>query len=176
MRICFLRLNRLLGGIGTWTPQDPDLEVIPGDQHPPAGALNVGPWTKAIHERIFVDMFRRPSILSVERASEAGPGGWLYRFHLPSTRKHNGKYVGATHACEMAFTFNAFADPDCKVFAFHDRKDPVAHKLAEQWSNTLIAFARTGDPNGAVHSHGGVYGPSQPGCRPPGGADPALCS
>lgn len=104
---------------------------------------------KTIHEKIFVDMFRRPSIHSVERSTQAGPGGWLYRFDLPSTRRYNGKYVGATHASEMAFTFNAFADPDCRVFAFHDRQDPVAHKLAEQWSNTLIAFARNGDPNWA---------------------------
>jgi para-nitrobenzyl esterase len=32
---------------------------------------------------------------------------------------------------------------------FHDKNDPGVQQLAEQWSNTVIAFARTGNPNGA---------------------------
>jgi len=104
---------------------------------------------KALYERIFTDLFRRPGISAALAATEAGPGGWLYRFDLPTTRLYNGKLTGATHACEMAFTFNAFADPECHVFAFHDRDDPVVKRLGDQWSRTLTAFARTGTPNGA---------------------------
>ncbi len=104
---------------------------------------------KALSEEISVDNFRRPSIKVTQASTEAGPGGWLYRFDLPTTREYGGKLTGATHACEMAFTYNAFADPDSHVFMIHDRNDPVAINLAQQWSGTLIAFARSGDPNGA---------------------------
>ncbi len=33
--------------------------------------------------------------------------------------------------------------------AFHDPNDPVVRDLAQRWSDTVIAFARTGDSNGA---------------------------
>ncbi len=112
---------------------------------------------KAIHERVFVDMFRRPSIAAASASTEAGPGGWLYRFDLPTTLPYNGKLTGATHACEMAFTFNAFADPDCGVFAFHDRNDPDVIRLADLWSGTLSRFVWSGDPNGAGLPHWPKY-------------------
>ncbi len=102
--------------------------------------------SRQIHERLYVDMFRRSSIRATESATDAGPGGWLYRFDLPATV--GGGFLQATHASEMAFTFNSFANPDSHAFAFHDRNDPTVRKLAEQWSNSLIAFARSGDPNG----------------------------
>lgn len=108
-----------------------------------------GDGPKAIHEKVFVDIFRRPCLRSAELSTKAGVGGWVYRFDLQSTKPHNGKMMGAPHACEMAFTFNAYADPDCNVFTFHDRDDPVVKDLAHQWSSTLIAFATHGDPNNA---------------------------
>jgi para-nitrobenzyl esterase len=57
--------------------------------------------------------------------------------------------TGATHAAEMAFTFNSFANPDSQAFTFHDRNEPEVRQLAELWSGTIIAMAKTGDPNGA---------------------------
>ena len=57
--------------------------------------------------------------------------------------------LGATHAAEIPFTFNIFAKPDYTGTTFHDRNDPVVKQLAEQWSNTVLTFARTGNPNGA---------------------------
>jgi para-nitrobenzyl esterase len=102
---------------------------------------------KVVCEELWTAVFRRPAVEAAEASTRAGPGGWLYRFDLPTTKEHDGKLTGATHACEMAFTFNAFADPDCHVFAFHDRDDAAVKALAAKWSNTVLAFAANGDPN-----------------------------
>jgi para-nitrobenzyl esterase len=108
---------------------------------------------KRLMEMISTDNFRRPAIEAAERATAAGPGGWLYRFDLATTQKYNGKLTDATHACEMAFTYNAYADPNCHVFAIHDPADNEVIRLAQQWSGTLTRFAWTGDPNGAGLPH-----------------------
>ncbi len=102
--------------------------------------------SRTIYEHIWNDMFRRATINNALAASEAGPGGWVYRFDLPSTLM--GGNLGATHASEIPFTFNNFASDTPAEIAFHDGKDPVVRDLAERWSNTVLAFARTGDPNG----------------------------
>ena len=114
-------------------------------RHPDANA-------KALHERIFGDMFLKAAMGSTERATTAGPGGWLYRFDLPTTEKLFGQEVGATHAAEIAFTFNRFNSDDPGPL-FHDPEDPVVRDLAQRWSDTIIAFARTGEPNGAGLPH-----------------------
>lgn len=86
---------------------------------------------------------------STERASAAGPGGWLYRFDLPSTVPFLGQQVGAAHAAEIPFTFNRFNSDDPGPLVFYDARDPVVRSLSQRWSDTVVAFARTGDPNGA---------------------------
>jgi para-nitrobenzyl esterase len=103
---------------------------------------------KVVVEELWTAIFRRAAVEAVEASTLAGPGGWLYRFDLPTTKEHNGKLTGATHACEMAFTFNAFADPDCRVFSYHDGEDEAVKALARRWSDTVLAFAAGGDPNG----------------------------
>ena len=100
---------------------------------------------KEIYETIWVDMFRRASINNAEAASAAGPGGWLYRFDLRSNLA--GGALGATHASEIAFTFNSYAAEEMQGIGFHDRRDPIVKQLAHDWSNTILAFAKTGDPN-----------------------------
>ena len=60
-----------------------------------------------------------------------------------------GDIFKATHACEIPFTFNTFADDSIQGLAFHDATDPVVRELALSWSNTVLAFAKTGNPNGA---------------------------
>ena len=100
---------------------------------------------KEIYETIWVDMFRRASINNAEAASAAGPGGWLYRFDLRSNLA--GGALGATHASEIAFTFNSYAAEEMQGIGFHDRRDPIVKKLAHDWSNTVLAFAKTGNPN-----------------------------
>ena len=101
---------------------------------------------KARYEFVWTDLLRRASINLAEAASASGPGGWLYRFDLPSIIGDGT--LGATHASEIAFTFNTFADPRAGGVVMHDRQDPVACALANKWSQTILNFARTGDPNG----------------------------
>lgn len=101
---------------------------------------------KELYEYVWNDLFRRASINLCEAATEAGPGGWLYRFDLP-TNIADGKQ-GATHASEIAFTFNTFADPEAGGVVMHDRSDADVRQLAICWSQTVLNFAKTGDPNG----------------------------
>jgi para-nitrobenzyl esterase len=64
----------------------------------------------------------------------------------------------------MAFTFNAFADPDCHVFAFYDRDDEAVKALAKDWSNTVLAFAASGDPNSGGLPEWPTYAPPDRAC------------
>ena len=119
----------------------PYLEALKA-QHPDADAM-------AIYEHIWSAMFLRSAMGSTERATAAGPGGWLYRFDLPTTVELFGKEVGATHGAEVAFTFNRFNSDDPGGLLLYDPEDPVVRRLSRRWSDTVIAFAKTGDPNGA---------------------------
>lgn len=102
---------------------------------------------KALYEQVWTESFRRSAIRACDAVVAGGATAWLYRFDLPSSTIGSG--VGAPHGCEVPFTFNDFARPENLASSFHDPNDPVVTKLAERWSNTILAFARTGDPNGA---------------------------
>ena len=102
-----------------------------------------------ILERIFDAMFLKSAIGSATQATLAGNGGWLYQFDYATTKPVFGQSVGATHAAEIPFTFNRFNSPDPGELIGYDNKDAVASELAQRWSDTLITFARTGNPNGA---------------------------
>ena len=65
--------------------------------------------------------------------------------------------VGATHGAELPFTFNRFNSDDPGP-VFYDPEDPLVRDLAQRWSDTIIAFARTGEPNGAGLPHWPRYG------------------
>ncbi|MFP5320535.1 MAG: carboxylesterase/lipase family protein [Acidimicrobiia bacterium] len=96
--------------------------------------------------KIWNDFFRRPAVESAAVATEHGAGGWLYRFELPSTAF--GGALGATHASEIAFTFDWLAgDGPLPGWTFHDRTDST-RSVAHAWSSAVARFARTGDPNG----------------------------
>jgi para-nitrobenzyl esterase len=101
-----------------------------------------------IFERIWVELLRRGGINAAVRASAAGPGGWVYRFDMPVQRGFS-ENMGATHGAEIPFTFNAFAGDAPDSAFFYDRNDPEVRQLALNWSNTILQFARTGNPNGA---------------------------
>lgn len=104
--------------------------------HPQADAveLDVLVWT---------DFFRRACVRATQAATEAGRGGWLYRFDLPSSAL--GGKLGATHGTDIPYIFNMIPGGA----GIPDGRDPAVRKVAQQWSNTILAFARTGDPNGA---------------------------
>ena len=95
------------------------------------------------YEQLWTDFFRRAAVEAAGAAAAHAPGGWLYRFDLPETVL--GGALGATHGSEIAFTFNTLG----RGISFHDPGDAGAAALAEAWSGTVLAFARTGDPNGA---------------------------
>jgi carboxylesterase type B len=59
--------------------------------------------------------------ISAVRASAAGPGGWLYRFDMPIQRGVD-KDLGATHAADVAFTFNNFAGDAPDSAFLYDKK------------------------------------------------------
>lgn len=92
-------------------------------------------------ERVWHDLFHWGAVRMAQAAD-----AWVYRFDLPSTAV--GGVLGATHAADIAFTFNDFEKPG-SVPNLYDVDDEVARELARQWSDTILAFARTGDPNGA---------------------------
>lgn len=104
---------------------------------------------EAVHTHLWTDLFRIPALGAAEAASGAGAGGWLYRFDLPATVMFVGEGLGATHAAEVPFTFNSYATGVKRAVELYDADDPAVKALAERWSNTVIAFAKTGDPNGA---------------------------
>ena len=106
-------------------------------------------------EHVWNDMFRRASITAAAAATAANDCGWLYRFDLPATIMDGS--LGATHAAEIAFTFNAFSRPDLPGIVMHDGNDPAVAELARKWSDTVLAFARTGNPNGGGLPEWPVY-------------------
>jgi para-nitrobenzyl esterase len=103
---------------------------------------------------------RRTAVETSEAATEHGNGGWLYRFDIPTTVL-DGR-LGATHACEIAFTFNWF-DSDDAALRMHEAT-PTNTAVARRWSDTLIQFARTGDPNRAGLPQWSPYSTAERAC------------
>ena len=104
------------------------------------------------HELVWNDMFRRTVLKAAELSTAAGPGGWLYRFDLPANLPRFKNY-GASHASEMAFTFNTIAKPSSHALTFHNPQDPVVRRVAEQWISRIIQFCKSGQSNGEAFEH-----------------------
>ena len=98
-------------------------------------------------ERIWNDRFRRFALKTAVAATTAGPGGWLYRFDLEIPDEIGGDWMKATHAAEIQFTFNNFASDAPANSYLYDKSNPVVVKLAQEWSQRILAFAKTGNPN-----------------------------
>ena len=108
------------------------------------------------HELVWNDMFRRTVLEAAELSTAAGPGGWLYRFDLPANLPRFKNY-GASHASEMAFTFNTIANPSSHALTFHDPHDPIVRQIAEQWASRIIQFCKSGQPNAEALEHWPKY-------------------
>ncbi len=97
--------------------------------------------------RVWGDLFRRTAVEAAAAATEAGHGGWLYRLDLLTTV--GGDAFGATHSADVTLTFNWLGAEQPMGFSLYERDDATAIDLSRRWSDTVLAFARTGDPNGA---------------------------
>lgn len=113
-------------------------------------------------ERVWTEAFRVNAVRTAEWATVTGAGGWLYRFVVPVSNNPFGFELGATHAAEMEFTFNSFASELPDSAFWYDRNDQEIKELAKNWSNTIIQFAKTGNPNGAGLPEWPQYSPDNP--------------
>lgn len=88
------------------------------------------------------DLFRASAVRVASTASQHGAGGWVYNFEIETDDP-----MGVTHAADIPFIFD-WTEPDHTIFFVHEASEEII-RLADQWSKTLVAFARTGFPNGA---------------------------
>jgi para-nitrobenzyl esterase len=93
--------------------------------------------------RLWYDIFRASALRTAEASTLAGPGGWVYSFNVPGSTP-----LGTAHGSDVAFTFNTINQSEAAVGGFH-KPTPVNKDIANKWSKTFAAFARTGSPNGA---------------------------
>lgn len=93
--------------------------------------------------QVWADLFRSATLRNAEAATQAGVGGWVYNFEVPTEHP-----LGVTHGSDIAFTFNQFAMAEPGMVAFHENTDEN-RALARLWAAALVQFARTGNPNGA---------------------------
>lgn len=135
-------------------PQEPIARIVTGGADPTSymdelKALHPTANSVEFFERIWDGLFRRAAIRGVVSSTSAGVGGWLYQFDMPATEKFLGHDIGAGHAVEIPFTFNRFSRDDPGLVVFYKSSDPDVRNLSQLWSDTVIQFAKTGDPNGA---------------------------
>jgi para-nitrobenzyl esterase len=87
-------------------------------------------------------IFRVPAVRLAERHAATGGRTWLYQFSW-ATPAFDGA-LGACHALEIPFVFNALDAPGVELFT--GPRNPAMDELALRLHDAWIAFARTGDP------------------------------
>lgn len=91
--------------------------------------------------RAWFDTFRASALRVALTAAEHGAGGWVYDFDVETDHE-----LGVTHFADVPFTFNWIEEDHPWLFV-HPATE-TNQRLAEQWSKTVVAFARDGNPNG----------------------------
>ena len=93
----------------------------------------------------------RGAIIQSERKQAAGAApAFMYQFDYPS-RRAGGKFK-ATHADEIVYVFDTFAN-------YLRKPNPEGQKLADEMSESWIAFAKTGNPNNKAVPNWPAYDP-----------------
>ncbi|MFL6208671.1 MAG: carboxylesterase/lipase family protein [Pyrinomonadaceae bacterium] len=81
----------------------------------------------------------RGAVIEAEERAKAGAPAYAYQLDW-ATPKDNGKF-GAPHASDIQLVFDNIDKPGATAIG------PQAQVMADQMSETFIAFARTGNPN-----------------------------
>jgi para-nitrobenzyl esterase len=81
----------------------------------------------------------RGAIIEAEERAKSGAPVYAYQFNW-ATPKDGGKF-GAPHASDIQFAFDNIDKPGASAIG------PQAQSMADQMSETFIAFARNGNPN-----------------------------
>lgn len=81
----------------------------------------------------------RGAVIEAEERARSGSPAYAYQLNW-ATPKDNGKF-GAPHASDIQLVFDNIAKPGATAIG------PQAQPMADQMSETFIAFARTGNPN-----------------------------
>ncbi|MEM7328039.1 MAG: carboxylesterase family protein [Pseudomonadota bacterium] len=101
---------------------------------------------------VWFDLFRASALRVASTATQHGAGGWVYNFEIETEDP-----MGTTHGSDIPFIFD-WTDPADTIFFVHDASESN-RRLADQWSKTVVAFARDGEPNGAGLPSWPKYGP-----------------
>ena len=106
-----------------------------------AGASAGDVWSAVLSDRVF----RVPAVRLAERHRNQGASTYLYLFTWATPAF--GGVLGACHALEIPFVFNALDAPGVSMFTgpVTDEARTLALAVHDAWA----AFARTGDPNHA---------------------------
>ena len=118
------------------------------------GGLGIAPETAAVYQAnrpgaspgdilcalVTDSFFRNPAFAAAEaRRAAGGPAHtYLYEFAWPCPVLG----LGAAHAAEIAFVFDALSDPDAQLLVGTEAPADLAAKMHATW----IRFASTGDP------------------------------
>jgi para-nitrobenzyl esterase len=91
----------------------------------------------------------RGAIIEAEERAKAGSPAYAYQLDWSSPR--DGGKFGAPHASDIQLVFDNIDKPGATAIG------PTAQPMADQMSETFIAFARTGNPNNKVIPHWNTY-------------------
>jgi para-nitrobenzyl esterase len=89
-------------------------------------------------------VFRIPSLRVADAAARAGVPVWVYLFTWKTPVF--GGFLGATHALELPFVWDALDDEQWKQLLGEAPPRAIADAMQDAW----LSFAKTGDPNTAT--------------------------